>query len=79
MCIRDRDAIDSRKGTQSVFAVQADKTVKRHIVTLAGENKGHVRIAGPHGLAEGQTVVTGGRQNLQDGSKIRIQQGEAGR
>lgn len=74
-----KDAIDSRKGTQSVFAVQADKTVKRHIVTLAGENKGHVRIAGPHGLAEGQTVVTGGRQNLQDGSKIRIQQGEAGR
>ena len=74
-----KDAIDSRKGTQSVFAVQADKTVKRHIVTVAGENRDHVRIADPHGLSEGQTVVTSGRQNLQEGSKIRIQQGEAGR
>ena len=74
-----KDAIDSRKGTQSVFAVQPGKTVKRHIVSVVQEGRDVVQIEMSSGLEEGQTVVTKGRQNLQDGSKIEVSQGEAGR
>lgn len=73
-----RDAIDSRKGTQSVFTVEPGKTVKRHIVSVVQEGRDFVQVETSSGLEEGQTVVTKGRQNLQDGSKVEVPQGEAG-
>jgi len=67
-----KDAVDQRKGTQSVFTVGQDKTVKRHIVTVVRENRDYVQIQTPSDLKEGDVVVTEGRQNLQDGTKIQV-------
>jgi RND family efflux transporter MFP subunit len=67
-----KDAIDNRKGTQSVFTVEADKTVKRHVVDVISENRNFVQIRSAVGLTEGQAVVTQGCQNLQQGMKVEI-------
>jgi RND family efflux transporter MFP subunit len=65
-----KDAIDERKGTQSVFTVSADKTVKRHIVNVIRENRFYVEVQAPTDLQVGDIVVTQGRQNLQGGGKV---------
>ena len=67
-----KDAIDERKGTQSVFTVKPDGTVKRHIVEVIRENRNYVEIQSPNDLNAGDTVVTQGRQNLQEGTKVHV-------
>lgn len=71
-----KDAVDERKGTQSVFTVTSNKTVKRHIVTVLRENRNYAQIQTPNDLKLGDIVVTQGRQNLQEGSKIRVENGK---
>lgn len=68
-----KDAIDLRKGTQSVFTVGADKKARRHIVKVVRENHEAVQIEMPSDLKDGDVVVTHGRQNLQEGTKVVIE------
>ena len=65
-----KDAIDDRKGTQSVFTVGPNKKVTRHIVNVIRENRNYVQVQTPTDLQPGDIVVTQGRQNLQQGSKV---------
>lgn len=67
-----KDAIDNRKGTQSVFTVE-NNTATRHIVNVIRENRHYVQIQTPSKLEAGDTVVTEGRQNLQQGVKVKIE------
>ena len=59
-----------RHGTQGdfVFVLQADHTVKMQTVTQGPANGSNVAILS--GLAIGQTVITEGADNLEDGSKV---------
>lgn len=68
-----KDAIDERKGTLSVFTVGSDKKAKRHIVNVIHEDATMAQVQTPTDISAGDTVVTSGRQNLQDGSKVRVQ------
>jgi multidrug efflux pump subunit AcrA (membrane-fusion protein) len=61
-----KDAVDESKGTQSVYTVQPDKTVRRHIVSVIRENRDHVQVQTPTTLKPGDIVVTQGRQNLRN-------------
>ena len=70
-----KDAIDERKGTQSVFTVGPNKTVTRHIVSVIRENRNYVQVQVPTDLQPGDVVVTQGRQNLQQGAKVQIGKG----
>lgn len=71
-----KDSIDDRKGTQSVFTVGPDKKVTRHIVDVIRENPDYVQIQMPTDLNVGDVVVTQGRQNLQQGTKVLITKGK---
>ena len=74
-----KDAIDELKGTQSVYSVMPDKTVKRHIVNVIRENRRYVQVQLPTDLKPGDVVVTEGRQNLESaaqGAKVRISNGD---
>jgi RND family efflux transporter MFP subunit len=71
-----KDAIDERKGTQSVFTVGAKRTVARHIVEVIRENRDYVQIQTPTDLKVGDVVVTQGRQNLQQGTKVLLSNGK---
>ena len=71
-----KDAVDERKGTQSVFTVSPNKTVTRHIVNVVRENRNYVQIQIPTDLNPGDVVVTQGRQNLQQGSKVQLGSGK---
>jgi HlyD family secretion protein len=64
-----KDAIDEAKGTQSVYTVQRDRTVRRHIVSVIRENRDHVQVQTPTTLKPGDVVVTQGRQNLRNAQK----------
>lgn len=61
-----------RHGAQGdfVFVVQPDHTVKLALVTLGPANGAQVAIL--KGLQPGQTVVTEGADNLDDGSKVTL-------
>jgi HlyD family secretion protein len=67
-----KDAIDDRKGTQSVFTLEPNKTVKRHIVSVIRENRDYSLIQTPTDLKVDDTVITEGRQNMQDGIKVQV-------
>jgi len=71
-----KDAVDERKGTRSVFTVDANNKVARHIVTVLRENRNYVQVGLPTELAAGDVAVTIGRQNLQPGSKVMINNGK---
>ncbi len=82
-----KDAIEERRGTKMVFTVESrddvpesgkDKgkhvtvdVVKRHDVVVLHEGRDYVQVR-PVGLEVGDTVVTRGRQNLQDGDKVSV-------
>ncbi len=68
-----KDAIDERKGTDSVFTIGAKSKVARHIVTVLRENPDYVQIDLPTDLKPGDVVVTTGRQSLQPGSKVLVE------
>lgn len=67
-----KDAVDDQEGTQSVFVEQANKIAKRHIVTVLKTNTNFAQIAAPTDLKIGDQVVTQGRKNIQDGSKLEL-------
>ncbi len=59
-----KDALDERKGTQSVYTLTPRKTVKRHIVSVIRENRDYVQIDLPTDLKPGDTVITEGRREF---------------
>lgn len=70
-----KDAIDERKGTKSVFKVASDNKVTRHIVNVIRENRDYVQVQMPTDLSGGDVVVTQGRQNMQQGTKVMLSNG----
>lgn len=66
-----KDAIDDRHGTKMVFTIEKGKA-KRHEVVVLRENRDYSEIALPTDLKIGDTVITAGRQNLQDGTKVAV-------
>jgi RND family efflux transporter MFP subunit len=70
-----KDAVDDQEGTQSVFTVDADKIARRHVITVIRTDRHNAEIAATAGLRVGDTVVTQGRKNLQDGAKVELRNG----
>lgn len=70
-----KDAVDNRKGTTMVFTLGSGKKAKQHIVNVLRENRDYVELETPTTLMPGNTVITSGRQNLQDGSKVLVSNG----
>jgi RND family efflux transporter MFP subunit len=70
-----KDAVDDQEGTQSVFTVDADKIAHRHVITVIRTDRHNAEIAATTGLRVGDTVVTQGRKNLQDGAKVELRNG----
>jgi len=71
-----KDAIDDRKGTASVFTLEPKSIVKRHIIQVVRENNEYALLAPGNDLEVGDTVVTQGRQNLNDGLKVKVSGGK---
>ncbi|WP_319586271.1 efflux RND transporter periplasmic adaptor subunit [uncultured Desulfobulbus sp.] len=67
-----KDAVDDQEGTQSVFVVNNDKTVKRRIVSVIRTDRNYAQIGVPAAINVGDAVVTQGRKNVKDGSKIEL-------
>ncbi len=70
-----KDAVDDQEGTQSVFTVDADRIARRHVITVIRTDRHSAEIAATAGLGVGDTVVTQGRKNLQDGAKVELRNG----
>lgn len=70
-----KDAIEERQGTKMVFYVSKN-SAKRAVVTVLRENSLYAQVAEPSGIKVGDVVVTEGRQNLQDGSRIAVGKGK---
>ena len=83
-----KDAVEERRGTKIVFSVHSEVVVpksgknagkrmtidlaKRHNIEVVRENREYVQIRTPADLKVGDRVVTGGRQNLQDRSRVSV-------
>ncbi len=67
-----KDAIEDRRGGKMVFVLKPDNTVRRVDVVVVRENREFVEVAEGSGLKPGDIVVTRGRQNLQDGSLVKV-------
>ncbi|MBP5738515.1 MAG: hypothetical protein J6X38_05475, partial [Abditibacteriota bacterium] len=76
-----RDAIADLMGNKVVFTVERDPDAegdgefliaKRHDVKIAHEDGNFVQLTEDFGLRIGDRVVTSGRQNLQNNTKIII-------
>ena len=72
-----KDAVDDQEGTQSVFVVGSDKIVKRRTVSVIGTDRNYAQIGVPATINVGDAVVTQGRKNLEDGSKIELSGGKS--
>ncbi|MHB1460522.1 MAG: efflux RND transporter periplasmic adaptor subunit [Armatimonadota bacterium] len=72
-----KDALDDRKGVQSVYTAGKDKKAKRHLVSVLSENRDYVQLAKPFDLKAGDTVVTQGHTNIEDGTLLELDSGEA--
>ena len=68
-----KDAVEERRGTKMVFVLQPKHTVRRQDITVVQENREYVEVGAASGLNSGDAVVTRGRQNLQDGSLVRVE------
>jgi hypothetical protein len=55
-----------------VYVVNNDKTVKRRIVSVIRTDRNYAQIAVPATINAGDAVVTQGRKNIKDGSKIEL-------
>lgn len=73
-----KDAIDDRKGIQSVYTVSKGNKAKRNLVKLLSENTQYVQLDSPNELKVGDTVVTQGHTNIEDGTLLELNSGEAG-
>ncbi|MDH7600939.1 MAG: efflux RND transporter periplasmic adaptor subunit [Armatimonadota bacterium] len=67
-----KDAVEDRRGARMVFVLKPDKTVRRQDILVVQENREYVEVAPTPGLKPGDMVVTRGRQNLQDGSLVKV-------
>ncbi|MGQ9454728.1 MAG: efflux RND transporter periplasmic adaptor subunit [Armatimonadota bacterium] len=67
-----KDAVEDRRGEKMVFVLKPDSTVSRREIAVVRENRDFVEVAPTSGLKVGDRVVTRGRQNLQDGSRVKI-------
>jgi len=80
-----KDAVDERRGTYLVFTLGKKRDPKgkiidvarRHEVTILREDDKYAQIARPTDIKPGDVVITMGRQNLQDGVKVKIRSGPA--
>ncbi len=70
-----KDAIEERGGTTMVFVAGDDHKAIRRDVKVVRENTHLVEVASASGLKAGDVVITGGRQNLQDKSLIKVEKG----
>jgi RND family efflux transporter MFP subunit len=70
-----KDAVDDQEGTQSVFTVSGDNTAKRHVVTVVRTDRHNAQITATD-IQAGDRVVTQGRKNLQEGSKVELHNGK---
>ncbi len=82
-----KDAVSEVHGTKFVFTIESRevkvngskrvvKVAKRHDIEVQNEDRSYVEIVGTSDLAVGDALVTSGRQNLQDGSKISLESGK---
>lgn len=67
-----KDAVNDQEGTQSVFVIGKDKIAKRHVVTVVRTDSHFAQIDNSTDLKIGDIVATEGRKNLQDGTKVEI-------
>ena len=67
-----KDAVEDRRGAKMVFVLKPDNTVRRCDIVVVKENRDVVEVAPACGLKPGDVVVTRGRQNLQDGSLVKV-------
>jgi multidrug efflux pump subunit AcrA (membrane-fusion protein) len=65
-----KDAVDDRKGVQSVFTVGPKNVAKRHIVKIVRENREFAQLDASTDLKAGDVVVTQGHNNIQDGALV---------
>ena len=73
-----KDAIAESRGAKMVFTLGTGRksgNVKRTVVTVLRENTNLVQVAEPCGLKPGDTVITAGRQNLEDRTLVRVENG----
>jgi membrane fusion protein (multidrug efflux system) len=68
-----KDAVEERKGTKMVFALNGNKSVKRLDIEVVRENSDYVEATYTNGLKVGDSVITAGHQNLQDKSKVEVE------
>ncbi|MCX8053207.1 MAG: efflux RND transporter periplasmic adaptor subunit [Armatimonadetes bacterium] len=67
-----KDAVEERRGTKMVFVVSPKNKVRRQDIIVVQEDRDYVEVA-PTSLRAGDIVVTRGRQNLQDGSLVKVE------
>ena len=67
-----KDAVEDRRGVKMVFVLKPDNTVRRQDIVIVNENREVVQVAPSSQLKAGDIVVTRGRQNLQDGSLVKV-------
>ncbi|MGB9619976.1 MAG: efflux RND transporter periplasmic adaptor subunit, partial [Armatimonadota bacterium] len=67
-----KDAVEDRYGAKMVFVLKRDNTVRRRDIIVVRENRDVVEVAPTPGLEPGDIVVTRGRQNVQDGSLVKV-------
>ncbi len=68
--------MDDQEGTQSVFTVTPEGTAQRRVVTVVRTDARHAEVTQASGLKAGDTVVTQGRKNVQDGAKLELANGK---
>ncbi|MCE5199948.1 MAG: efflux RND transporter periplasmic adaptor subunit [Armatimonadota bacterium] len=68
-----KDALEERRGSQMVFSTDGGKKAIRHNVQVIRMNRNQVEIEQIAGLEPGDLLVTSGKQNLQNGSKIIVE------
>ena len=69
-----KSAIEERQGTKMVFAVGPDAAAKRYDVVVTHENAHYVLIKPDPQIKAGLELVTVGKGNLEDGSKLLLEE-----
>lgn len=69
-----KDAVNDQEGTQSVYVVDS-RTAKKKTVTVIRSDRNYAQIDENSAVKAGDMVVTQGRKNIQDGSKLELSKG----
>jgi len=72
-----KDAVDDKEGTQSVFTVGKDNIAKKQVIAVLRTDRNYAQIGTPTNLKVGDIVVTEGRKNIQDGSRLELNGGRS--